>query len=265
MTTEHQQQVQERVERERAAHTEDDVLLRAHQLKDRFPHIRKYRSLVALLDSMDQYLRNAKGMKVLDLGCGNGERSLSLLEYGAEVCGIDISTVYVGNCTEAALAAGHDASRFEFEAMDAHQLTYEDNTFDMVIGNGILHHLDLKVSTDEIKRVLKPGGRSIFVEPLSANPLLKVFRVFTPNARTVDEKPLSIADLRMFSRDTEWKVESSFCGIVEAPVAVATSLALRPWPNNPFLKAAYWCEKGLNAVPLMHPFNQYVLLNLVKN
>ena len=80
---------------------------------------------------------------------------------------------------------------FNFRVMDAHKLEFEENKFDLVIGNGILHHLDKLEAINSIYRVLKPGGRLVFKEPLADNPFLKIFRYFTPKARTVDEEPFS--------------------------------------------------------------------------
>lgn len=46
----------------------------------------------------------------------------------------------------------------EFKIMDANALAYDDGTFDVVYGGGILHHLDFEKAVDEVHRVLKPGG-----------------------------------------------------------------------------------------------------------
>jgi demethylmenaquinone methyltransferase/2-methoxy-6-polyprenyl-1,4-benzoquinol methylase len=48
--------------------------------------------------------------------------------------------------------------------MPAEQLIYASGTFDVVIGNAILHHLELNTAIFEIKRVLKKGGRIIILE-----------------------------------------------------------------------------------------------------
>lgn len=253
-----------RVERERAAHTEDDVLAKSHRLKDRFPHIRHYPSLERLHGEMARLSQAVDGLCVLDLGCGKGERSLELLKHGARVCGIDISVNYVAECEQVALKAGFDPNNFEFRAMDAHRLEYPDNMFDLVIGDGILHHLDLQVSTNELLRVLKPGGRMLFKEPLLDNPLLVVFRLLTPHARTPDEKPLSRADLARLAANPAWRIESSYCGLICAPVAMFTSIVLRRWPQNWLLRMADWVESPLTHVKWLAPWHQYVLLNLVK-
>jgi ubiquinone/menaquinone biosynthesis C-methylase UbiE len=55
--------------------------------------------------------------------------------------------------------------------MDANNLTFEDESFDIIFGGSILHHLDIEKSIGHIHRVLKPGGKVVFLEPLNMNPL----------------------------------------------------------------------------------------------
>ena len=240
------------------------MLGKSAELKDRFAHIWRYPALRRLLARMEAHLDAASGGRVLDLGCGRGERSVDLLARGARVDGIDISPVYVAQAERAAEAAGHDPSQFAFVAGDAHHLPYEDQTFDLVVGDGILHHLDLDEALGEVHRVLKPGGRALFREPLLDNPLLKLFRALTPKARTEDELPLSGADLRQIEDSGLWRVESAYCGLISAPVAVATSIVLRPWPNNVLLRAADRAERALEGRQRLAPMHQYVLLDLVR-
>ena len=92
--------------------------------------------------------------------------------------------------------------------MDAEAMTFEADKFDLVIGEAILHHLDLETSYREIARVLKPDGRAIFMEPLGHNPAINAFRNRTPHLRTPDEHPLLRSDFKLADRyfhETEFR------------------------------------------------------------
>lgn len=81
--------------------------------------------------------------------------------------------------------------------MDANNLTFEDNTFDIVFGGAILHHLDIEKSIGHIHRVLKPGGKIVFIEPLNMNPFYKIYRKLNPQERTPDEHALVSSDFKI--------------------------------------------------------------------
>lgn len=89
----------------------------------------------------------------------------------------------------------------EFLLMDANKLTFPDNSFDIVYGGAILHHLDIEKSIDHIHRVLKPGGQILFLEPLNMNPLYKLYRVFNRKERTPDEHALVNKDFKLIKKN----------------------------------------------------------------
>ena len=212
---------------------------------------------------MAQVLNYLKAYKLkVGLLINSGEQSLNLLVRGARVSGIDISKKYIDNATQAAKMTGYRKERYEFRVMDAHCLDFPHEYFDMVIGRGVLHHLDLEVSLEEIRRVLKKGGRALFQEPLASNPILKLFRILTPQARTRDEKPLTHENLKRIG--SRWRTQNTYYGLVSAPVAMITSIVLRPFSDNCLLQLADWIEKRINRIPQMCPLNQYVLLNLIR-
>ena len=53
--------------------------------------------------------------------------------------------------------------------MQGECLAFADDSFDLVFGNAVLHHLDIATAAREIYSVLKPGGVAIFREPLGEN------------------------------------------------------------------------------------------------
>ena len=61
---------------------------------------------------------------------------------------------------------------------------FEDNTFDIVYGTGILHHLNFDICLRELQRILKPRGSFLFIEPLGTNPLINLYRKLTPKSRS---------------------------------------------------------------------------------
>ena len=130
-------------------------------------------------------------------GCGQGESSLKALREGAYVTAIDISPKSIEYLMDNAEKEGLD-TRLTALVMDAHHLTLDNDTFDIVFGDGILHHLPLLESAiREIHRVLKPSGYAVFLEPLGMNPFLNLFRKSTPELRTADEQPFRSKELNI--------------------------------------------------------------------
>ena len=138
---------------------------------------------------------NLNGAVVLDYGCGDGQFSIILAGRGARVFGIDISPKLIEQARATAAMIGRNGNSPEFVVGDAHHTPFEDAMFDYVLGNGALHHLDLEKALAEIARLLKPGGKALFLEPMYYHPLLWVLRRLTPKTRTADERPLSLADI----------------------------------------------------------------------
>jgi len=256
--------IQDRSRREEMAHEDDTVLENSYKLKDRFHHIWCYPSRLRLEKYRHDLLGDLHGCNVLDYGCGWGENAIKYYQAGANVTGIDISERFTILANESFEKEGLDKKRYSFIKMDAHSLSFENNSFDFIVGDGILHHLDAKTALKEIYRVLKPGGRVILFEPLAGHPLLKLFRILTPNARTVDEAPLTKNDLSMYSDLQPWLVENIYCGVIEAPTAMLTSLLMPKRPQNFLLSTMDYFERWMLSHGVLLSWNQYVLLNFKK-
>ena len=102
----------------------------------------------------------AAGQEVLDVGCGTGVVALTAAELGARVTGIDLSPALV---EEARTHAAHSRVPPVFHEGDAEQLPYADNSFDVVVSQfGHMFAPRPDVTTAEMLRVLRPGGRIAF-------------------------------------------------------------------------------------------------------
>lgn len=159
------------------------------------------------------------GARVLDYGCGDGIFSCLLAQRGADVYGVDISPKSIGEARALTEEMGLVA---QFVVCDAHQTPFAQDTFDYVLGNGALHHLNLDRAYAEIARVLKPGGKAFFMEPMYHHPLLWLLRRLTSKDHTADERPLSLADIvkaREWFRDCSHREHFLF-SVCAAPVHV---------------------------------------------
>jgi tocopherol O-methyltransferase len=101
---------------------------------------------------------------ILDVGCGIGGSSLYLAEkFGARVTGITLSPVQANRAKERARAAGLE-DKADFQVANALEMPFADNSFDLVWSLESGEHMPDKVKfLQECYRVLKPGGKLIFV------------------------------------------------------------------------------------------------------
>jgi ubiquinone/menaquinone biosynthesis C-methylase UbiE len=174
------------------------------------------------------------GKRVLEYGCGIGSYAIRLADRGASVCGIDISNEAIDRARK--MAEG----RAEFRVADAENLDMADASIDVVCGTGILHHLDIDRAIREVRRVLRPGGRAIFYEPVAHNPIVSLYRILTPSKHTRDEHPLRMRDIR--------NITSHFSG---AEVKFFDVLSIGAIPllslpgGKPLLRALEWADRRL--------------------
>lgn len=202
---------------------------------------------------------NLAGKRVLDYGCGNGGFSKLLASKGALVEGIDISESLV-NLARRSVPEGITSPIFSVR--DAHATGFPDASFDHVFGNGILHHLELDKAYREVARVLKPGGRAFFMEPMEQHPLLLLVRKATPAARSVDEKPMTLEEIQVaeqFFKKVK-HTEHFLFAVVAAPVHLASNRVAFS-----MIKALDWLDRGMfKAFPGLGRYAWLSMLELEK-
>lgn len=100
-----------------------------------------------------------RGKRALDCGCGGGRYTVALRRLGfEEVVGVDWSEEALGTATRFAEEAGIQG--VIYKRADVLRLPFEDDAFDFVFSNGVLHHTeDTQRGVGELVRVMKTGGR----------------------------------------------------------------------------------------------------------
>lgn len=142
-------------------------------------------------------LGNIRGKKILELGCGAGEASVYFAKKGANVVATDISSEMLNVVKK--VAQKHGVSLHTKQSY-SHEISFEDNTFDIVYAANLLHHVDIESTVKEVYRILKPGGIFVSWDPLAHNPLINIYRSIAIEVRTEDEHPLRMKDLKIFSQ-----------------------------------------------------------------
>lgn len=172
-----------RKEKETSYH--DKVRNKNLNQKEYYTSNRKFYSITRKsVKFIDNFLiEKGKEKRVLDYCCGDGPTAIFLAENGVgEAIGIDISPTSIENAKLE--ASSKNLTNARFFVMDAENMTFPDNHFDVVICRGVLHHLDVAKAYPELARVLKPDGVVIAAEPLIYNPVFQLYRRRTPQLRT---------------------------------------------------------------------------------
>ena len=173
-----------------------------------------------------------KDKSILDLGCGAGENSVYFALKGAKCIATDYSSLMVKTALQLAKKCG---VTIEGRVMNAMKIEYPDDSFDFVYASNLLHHLNPQKTLQEMHRVLKPGGKACFWDPLKHNPVINIYRLIAKDVRTKDEKPLNINILK-FVRTLFSSVEYDTFWIVSLLIFIQFFFIERVDPN----KERYW-------------------------
>ncbi|HZE12857.1 MAG TPA: methyltransferase domain-containing protein, partial [Chthoniobacterales bacterium] len=136
-------------------------------------------------EALVQRIGVKSGMKVLDLGCGDGTTALPEAKLGADVTGVDIASNLVEAGNRRAKEQGLDNCKFqEGDASNLEQLP--DKTFDLVVSIfGAMFAPKPSDVAKEMVRVTKPGGRIVMGNWIPNDPTLvaqtlKISSRYTP-------------------------------------------------------------------------------------
>lgn len=198
----------------------------------------------------------ARGRRVLEYGCGTGSLAFGLADQAGHVIGIDISDVAIEQARRASGRRG--LKNVEFVVDNAEAMRLPEKHVDVVVGSGIVHHLDIPKSMSEVRRVLSGGGIAIFAEPLAHNPVLNWYRNRTPELRSADEHPLTVADLRGMAFGFS-STKLTYFGLV-APILglFFPEAKAESWMT----RLMWWLDRTLCSVPGLNRYAWYCLIEL---
>ena len=150
-------------------------------------------------DQLVEGLGIRSGMKVLDLGCGDGTTAIPAAKRGADVLGVDIAENLVAAGNARARADG--LSKLRFQEGDASNLRdLEDGSFDLVVSIfGAMFAPKPFDVAHEMVRVARPGGRIVMGNWIPGDPtlvaqILRISAAYTPPPPPGFVSPMSWGD-----------------------------------------------------------------------
>jgi SAM-dependent methyltransferase len=203
-------------------------------------------------------LGDVRGRQVLDFGCGTGADSTLIAGRGAHVTSLDISPDLL-ELAERRVALDGFAGAITTLCASAHHIPLPDDSVDVVFGNAILHHVDLALTAGEIHRVLKPGGRAVFTEPMRNSRIIAFLRKLIP---------YQAADVSPFERPLRRDEVASFAAPFSAFRARAFRLPFVPIVSLLFrrfeAKAYEWDRALLRRFPSLAYFATVMVFEVRK-
>jgi ubiquinone/menaquinone biosynthesis C-methylase UbiE len=136
---------------------------------------RNIEKVCSLLEQLDiENLHDA-----LELGCGIGSVSVYLSEnHQMNVIGTDFDLAQI----EIARSSYPENDRLHFRVEDASNLSFEDNSFDLVLSQNVFHHIPAwDVAVREVFRVLRQGGYLIWLDLVFPQLIKTVFQPLVKN------------------------------------------------------------------------------------
>ena len=157
---------------------------------------------------------------IVDLGCGVGAPAKYLHGHYQQYIGVDQSAELI----TAAETFTRDLPLVKFVVGNAKDTSLPDNTADLILSVGALHHMtDLDAVFQEMRRISKPGARLAVIEPQNGNPIIQIMRWLRARldgSYSEEQIYFSEASLReLFLRNHIENVQTNYYGYASTPFA----------------------------------------------
>lgn len=188
----------------------------------------------------------------MEVGCGTGLFTQKVSTFtGSAILGTDISPELISIARERAAKSHSDCS---FQIENAMNLSFADNSIDVIFGSSVLHHLDTALALGEFYRVLRPEtGRIVFAEPNMLNPQILVQKNIPIIKRWLGDSPDETAIVR-------WKLARQLEELGYCDVKITPHDFLHPWTPKFAIPFVSYLGTKLEKVPIIREIAGSVLI-----
>ena len=193
---------------------------------------------------------------VLELGCGTGLFSESFAATGCRLTAIDVAPALleIANSRRNAIHAPKPRNQITFRLDDAESMSFHDASFDAVVGSSVLHHLNIDAALNEIRRVLRSGGRVAFAEPNMINPQIALQRSIPALGEWAGESPEETAFVR-------WRLVGQLKQAGFRSVRVQPFDFLHPTTPRPLIGLVRGMGRAMERLPLVREIAGSLLIS----
>ena len=193
---------------------------------------------------------------VMEIGCGSGMKAYDL----ARKCKMKVLATDIDPEEIAKAKRDYQLPNLEFMVVDSTELDRTDvNSFDYVVGNGILHHLyhHIDSALANIFRILKNNGKMIFIEPNIYNPLVHYMFSYSSGRKMAHLDPDEMAFSRPF-------IIKKLIKAGYEDVKVEYKDFLLPGIPDALIKPSIVIGDVLEKIPLVKNVSQSIFISAVK-
>lgn len=210
-------------------------------------------------------LGDLQGKSVLECGCGQGHTSVMLAKRGARVTTFDTSTEDLETAYRLADANGVEITHL---CQPFEKLELPDESFDLVFGAFIIHHVDVAGAARELCRVMRSGARAVFIENSNRNFLLMgARRLLCGNFGIAkygddeEEHPLTCDDIAELREHFGGTCNIHYPDFLFFRLADMYVFRKRWSTISSLLRAT---DKGFGRIPMMRRYSYFQILQLDK-
>jgi ubiquinone/menaquinone biosynthesis C-methylase UbiE len=188
------------------------------------------------------YIGDFENKIMLEIGCGNGETSVWFAKNGAEVYGLDISDESI-KIAERRCCENGVTDRAHFFVSSAEKTKFSDNFFDIIFINVSLHHLEVDQALNEFKRVLKPNGIFVAIEPFVFSKTIQKIRTSKLVTKLYPVRQETPTERILFSDDLDL-VKQFFSEVEYRPYRIFSPFIFKVKPLFFFLANVFYKKEN---------------------